>query len=104
MTHLTIRQPEEKSLSQKQPAKTHTTLKMTAQDDRGFQKTDLVMWNPQAPNFQSDVNLVERDTCPNGYQLLDPDRSVSEAKSSSSFICDFPPLDPERRPSTSWWS
>eukprot|EP00090_Calanus_glacialis_P043228 TRINITY_DN76494_c0_g1_i1.p1 TRINITY_DN76494_c0_g1~~TRINITY_DN76494_c0_g1_i1.p1 ORF type:complete len:235 (-),score=91.08 TRINITY_DN76494_c0_g1_i1:56-760(-) len=75
MTHLTIRQPEEKSLSQKQPAKTHTTLKMTAQDDRGFQKTDLVMWNPQTPNFQSGVNLVERDTCPNGYQLLDPDRS-----------------------------
>merc|ERR1711892_1079451 len=50
-------------------------LAMTEQDDRGFQKTDLVMWNPQAPNFQSDVNLVERDTCPNGYQLVDPDRS-----------------------------
>ena len=47
---------------------------MTTQDDRGFQKTDLVMWNPQAPNFQKDVNLVERDTCPNGYQLVDPDR------------------------------
>merc|ERR1712123_519978 len=46
-------------------------LRMTTQDDRGFEKTDLVMWNPQAPNFQSDVNLVERDTCPNGYQLVD---------------------------------
>jgi len=48
---------------------------MTTQDDRGFEKTDLVMWNPQAPNFQKDVNLVERDTCPNGYQLVNPDRS-----------------------------
>ena len=47
---------------------------MTDQDDRGFKKTDMVMWNPQAPNFQSDVNLVERDTCPNGYQLQNPDR------------------------------
>merc|ERR1712142_373335 len=52
-----------------------TRPKMTTQDDRGFQKTELVMWNPQAPNFQNDVNLVERDTCPNGDQLVDPDRS-----------------------------
>merc|ERR1711951_125868 len=28
-----------------------------------------------APNFQNTVNLVERDTCPNGYQLVDPDAS-----------------------------
>jgi len=48
---------------------------MTTQDDRGFTKTDMVMFNPQAPNFQKTVNLVERDTCPNGYQLLDPDAS-----------------------------
>ena len=25
--------------------------------------------------FLPSVNLVERDTCPNGYQLLDPDAS-----------------------------
>ena len=48
---------------------------MSNQDDRGFQKTDLVMFNPQAPNIQSGVNLVQRDTCPNGYQLVDADRS-----------------------------
>ena len=48
---------------------------MANQDDRGFQKAELVMFNPQAPNLQSGVNLVERDTCPNGYQLVDPDRS-----------------------------
>merc|ERR1712142_224377 len=48
---------------------------MCDQDERGFTKTDLVMFNPQAPNFQNTVNLVERDTCPNGYQLVDPDAS-----------------------------
>jgi len=47
---------------------------MASQDDRGFTKTDLVMFNPQAPNFQKTVNLVERDTAPNGYQLVDPDK------------------------------
>ena len=48
---------------------------MASTDDRGFEKTELVMFNPQAPNFQTGVNLVERDTCPNGYQLVDPDKS-----------------------------
>jgi len=48
---------------------------MTDKDERGFTKTDLVMFNPQQPNFQSTVNLVERDTNPLGYQLVDPDRS-----------------------------
>merc|ERR1712151_662029 len=48
---------------------------MAGTDDRGFEKTDLVMFNPQAPNFQTGVNLVERDTCPNGFQLVDPDKS-----------------------------
>merc|ERR1712156_1033758 len=33
------------------------------------------MFNPAAPNIQSGVNLVPRDTCPNGFQLVDPDRS-----------------------------
>merc|ERR1712123_365071 len=58
-----------------QQRQTGTRLRMTTQDDRGFEKTELVMWNPQAPNFQNDVNLVERDTCPNGYQLMNPDGS-----------------------------
>merc|ERR1712051_635602 len=44
-------------------------------DDRGFAKAELVMFNPAAPNIQTGVNLVARDTCPNGYQLVDPDRS-----------------------------
>ncbi|XP_023342660.1 uncharacterized protein C1orf50 homolog [Eurytemora carolleeae] len=44
-------------------------------DDRGFKKQELVMMNPQQPNFQSKVNLVERDTRPGGYQLVDPDKS-----------------------------
>ena len=47
----------------------------TYMDDRGFAKAELVMFNPQAPNIQSGVNLVARDTCPNGYQLVDADRS-----------------------------
>merc|ERR1711915_101755 len=49
--------------------------KMANIDDRGFQKSELVMFNPAAPNIQSGVNLVSRDTCPGGYQLVDPDRS-----------------------------
>jgi len=48
---------------------------MAAQDERGFTKTDLVMFNPQAANFQKTVNLVERDAAPGGYQLVDADRS-----------------------------
>jgi hypothetical protein len=48
---------------------------MTSQDERGFTKTELVMFNPQTPNFQTTVNLVERDTTPLGYQLVDPDKS-----------------------------
>ena len=47
---------------------------MADQDGRGFQKAELVMFNPQAPNIQSGVNLVSRDHCPNGLQLVDPDR------------------------------
>merc|ERR1712142_1056628 len=53
---------------------------MCDQDERGFTKTDLVMFNPQAPNFQNTVNLVERDTCPNGYQLVDPDASGKKSQ------------------------
>merc|ERR1711988_1655335 len=49
-------------------------------DDRGFAKAELVMFNPQAPNIQTGVNLVARDTCPNGYQLVDADRSGKKAQ------------------------
>merc|ERR1711994_1065732 len=31
--------------------------------------------NPQETNFQDTVNRVERNTCPNGFQLVDPDKS-----------------------------
>merc|ERR1712156_973815 len=48
-------------------------------DDRGFAKAELVMFNPQAPNIQT-VNLVARDTCPNGYQLVDADRSGKKSQ------------------------
>ena len=36
-----------------------------------------MFWNYNAHFFIScfSVNLVERDTCPNGYQLVDPDAS-----------------------------
>jgi len=44
-------------------------------DDRGHQKTELVMFNPANPNFQTTVNLVPRDEQPGGLALLDPDRS-----------------------------
>eukprot|EP00088_Acartia_fossae_P004171 TRINITY_DN11775_c0_g3_i1.p1 TRINITY_DN11775_c0_g3~~TRINITY_DN11775_c0_g3_i1.p1 ORF type:complete len:210 (-),score=60.58 TRINITY_DN11775_c0_g3_i1:117-746(-) len=53
---------------------------MAAQDERGFTKTDLVMFNPQAPNFQKTVNLVPRDTAPGGYQLVDPDASGKKSR------------------------
>merc|ERR1711973_621021 len=49
-------------------------------DDRGFAKAELVMFNPAAPNIQTGVNLVERDTCPNGYQLVDADRSGKKSQ------------------------
>merc|ERR1711872_782979 len=49
-------------------------------DDRGFAKAELVMFNPAAPNIQTGVNLVARDTCPNGYQLVDPDRSGKKSQ------------------------
>ena len=47
---------------------------MADQDGRGFQKAELVMFNPQAPNIQTGDNLVPRDACPNGLAQVDPDR------------------------------
>jgi len=48
----------------------------TQQDDRGFTKTEnFTVMDPRQANFQETVNLVERNPCPNGFQLVDPDRS-----------------------------
>lgn len=43
-------------------------------DDRGHQKAELVMFNPAAPNFQKEVNLVPRDSAPRDLVLVDTDR------------------------------
>lgn len=50
-------------------------MALVKQDDRGFEKSDLVMLNPQTPNFQTTVNLVPRDTAPGGFQQVDPKES-----------------------------
>jgi len=47
---------------------------MANKDDRGHVKAELVMFNPAAPNFQKDVNLVPRDTEPLGHQLVCADK------------------------------
>jgi len=48
----------------------------TAKDGRGFTKTEnFQVMNPNEANFQTEVNLVERNTCPNGLALVDPDKS-----------------------------
>merc|ERR1711863_175303 len=71
-TDITVN-PKETSQTPTMPAQTATA---TLEDDRGFQKTEnYVMMNPKDANFQDSVNLVERNTCPNGFQLVDPDKS-----------------------------
>lgn len=48
----------------------------TMKDGRGFQKTEnFEVMNPNEANFQTAVNLVERNTNPGGVALVDPDRS-----------------------------
>jgi len=47
---------------------------MANQDDRGFKKAELVMFNPASPNFQKTVNLVERVENPRGLQLVSADK------------------------------
>lgn len=48
----------------------------TREDDRGFTKTEnFAMIDPRQANFQDTVKLVERNPCPNGFQLVDPDKS-----------------------------
>nr|ACO13078.1 C1orf50 homolog [Lepeophtheirus salmonis] len=48
---------------------------MKMEDDRGFIKADLVLLDESKPNFQTQVNLVERNVNPVGYALVDSDRS-----------------------------
>nr|ACO14783.1 C1orf50 [Caligus clemensi] len=45
------------------------------EDDRGFVKAELVLLDESRPNFQKEVNLAERNTSPDGFALVDPDRS-----------------------------
>jgi len=48
----------------------------TRLDERGFLKTEnFTMMNPNEANFQETVKLVERNPCPNGFQLADPAKS-----------------------------
>merc|ERR1712029_15771 len=48
----------------------------TTKDGRGFSKTEnFQVMNPNEANFQTEVNLVERNTCPNGVALVDADKS-----------------------------
>jgi len=47
---------------------------MADTDGRGFQKSEVVMFNPAAPNHQSGVNLVPRDEKPLGHELVSADR------------------------------
>lgn len=62
--------------SEDSSAKMSSAHNTTQQDDRGFMKTEnFTMMNPREANFQDTVNLVERNHCPNGFQLVDPDKS-----------------------------
>jgi len=47
---------------------------MADQDDRGYQKAEMVMFNPAEPNFQKEVNLVPREAAPRGLALVDTDK------------------------------
>jgi len=52
----------------------HIQIKMAHIDDRGHEKAELVMFDPQAPNFQNTVNLVPREEAPRGFQLVSADK------------------------------
>merc|ERR1739844_238042 len=63
--------------SDEKSSKMSTTANSTTRDDeRGFQKTqNFTVMDPRQANFQETVKLVERNPCPNGFQLVDPDKS-----------------------------
>merc|ERR1712026_663950 len=46
-----------------------------AKDERGFVKAEMQVMDPRQANFQDTVNLVERDPCPGGFQLVNPAES-----------------------------
>merc|ERR1712242_695857 len=52
----------------------HIQTRMAHIDDRGHEKAELVMFDPQAPNFQNTVNLVPREEAPRGFQLVSADK------------------------------
>merc|ERR1712242_202353 len=57
-------------------AEMSTAPNTTQQDDRGFMKTEnFTVMDPREANFQETVKLVERNPCPNGFQLVDPAKS-----------------------------
>jgi len=52
------------------------TNNTTREDERGFMKTEnFTVMDPREANFQETVKLVERNPCPNGFQLVDPAKS-----------------------------
>merc|ERR1712156_706467 len=49
-------------------------------DERGFVKTEnFEVMNNQEPNFQETVKLVERNPCPNGFQLVELAKNIQTA-------------------------
>merc|ERR1712210_182904 len=52
----------------------HIQIEMAHIDDRGHEKAELVMFDPQAPNFQNTVNLVPWEAAPRGFQLVSADK------------------------------
>jgi len=64
------------SFGKTQALNKHQIRKMeVARDERGFDKADMQVMDPRQANFQETVNLVERDTCPDGFQLVNPQES-----------------------------
>merc|ERR1712029_624334 len=64
------------SFGKSQALNKHHIRKMeVARDERGFDKADMQVMDPRQANFQETVNLVERDTCPDGFQLVNPQES-----------------------------
>merc|ERR1711997_1031391 len=45
------------------------------EDERGFTKSEMQVMDPRQANFQDTVNLVERNTSPGGFQLVNPQES-----------------------------
>jgi len=62
--------------SENSEAEMAATNSTTREDERGFMKTEnFTVMDPREANFQETVKLVERNPCPNGFQLVDPAKS-----------------------------